>query len=105
MTVVSAKRRPGRPARTDLPAAAADACLDRALEAFAERGFEGASIREIAAASGVSHGLLNVRFGSKMGLWIAAVDHGHRQLGSNSGSMLLASDFWKLSLNILRSCN
>ncbi|MEN9682862.1 MAG: hypothetical protein RIQ99_1934 [Pseudomonadota bacterium] len=80
MTVVSAKRRPGRPARTDLPAAAAEACLDRALEAFAERGFEGASIREIAAASGVSHGLLNVRFGSKMGLWIAAVDHGMGRL-------------------------
>lgn len=80
MIATSFKRRPGRPSRADEPAAADEACLDRALEAFAERGYEGASIREIAQASGVSHGLLNVRFGSKQGLWIAAVDHGMGRL-------------------------
>jgi AcrR family transcriptional regulator len=56
------------------------ACLDRALEAFAERGFEGASLREIATACGVSHGLLNARFGSKLGLWTAAVEQGMDRL-------------------------
>lgn len=80
MNAISLKRRRGRPSHADRPAAADEACLDRALEAFAERGYEGASIREIAQASGVSHGLLNARFGSKQGLWVAAVDHGMGRL-------------------------
>lgn len=80
MTAVSAKRRRGRPTPSDEPPVPDEVCLDVALEAFAERGFEGASIREIAGASGVSHGLLNARFGSKQALWVAAVDHGMGRL-------------------------
>lgn len=80
MTALPAKRRPGRPSLSGQSPLGDDACLDQALEAFAERGFEGASIREIAAACGVSHGLLNARFGSKLGLWTAAVDHGMGRL-------------------------
>lgn len=82
MSTVSARRRRGRPALTEQPALDDNACLDVALEAFAERGFEGASIREIAAACGVSHGLLNSRFGSKQALWEAAVDLGMGRLHS-----------------------
>ena len=74
------KRRPGRPSRSESSPLDEAACLDRALEAFAERGYEGASLREIAAACGISHGLLNARFGSKMGLWTAAVEHGMNRL-------------------------
>lgn len=80
MTTLKAKRRPGRPSLGDQSPLDDEACLDRALEAFAERGFEGASLREIANACGVSHGLLNARFGSKLGLWTAAVDHGMDRL-------------------------
>ncbi|WP_374527491.1 TetR/AcrR family transcriptional regulator [Novosphingobium sp.] len=80
MTIISAKRRRGRPAQSEQPALNDDACLDAALAAFAERGFEGASIREIAAACGVSHGLLSVRFGSKQALWESAVEHGMGRL-------------------------
>ncbi len=80
MTTLKAKRRPGRPSLSDQSPLDDEACLDRALEAFAERGFEGASLREIAEACGVSHGLLNARFGSKLGLWTAAVDHGMDRL-------------------------
>ncbi len=79
MTALPTRRR-GRPALADQPPAADEALLDRALEAFAERGFEGASLREIAAAAGVSHGLLNARFGSKLALWTAAVDRGMERL-------------------------
>lgn len=82
MTTVSAKRRRGRPALSEQPALDDDSCLDAALEAFAERGFEGASIREIAAACGFSHGLLSARFGSKQALWEAAVEHGMGRLHS-----------------------
>ncbi len=81
----SALKRPrGRPSLSGPSPASDEACLDVALEAFAARGYEGASIREIATASGVSHGLLTARFGSKHGLWLAAVEHGmdrlHRHL-------------------------
>ena len=54
MTTPPPQRRPGRPAQGDAPALSDDACLDVALAAFAERGFEGASIREIARAAGIS---------------------------------------------------
>lgn len=84
MTIIAAKRPRGRPSHSAPSPASDETCLDVALEAFAARGYDGASIRDIATASGVSHGLLTARFGSKHGLWLAAVDHGmgrlHRQL-------------------------
>lgn len=80
MTTTPAKRRPGRPQLGDHTTASDEVCLDVALAAFAERGFDGASIREIARDSGVSHGLLSARFGSKRALWAAAVDHGMMRL-------------------------
>lgn len=55
--------------------------LDAALEAFAEHGFAGTSVRELARHLGVSHNLLPQRFGSKERLWYAAVDHGFGTLG------------------------
>jgi AcrR family transcriptional regulator len=42
--------------------------------AFAEKGFEGASTREIAAAAGVEQGLLTYHFPSKDELWRAAAN-------------------------------
>lgn len=80
MTTETVKRRPGRPSQSEQSPVDDEACLDRALEAFAERGYEGASLREIAAACGISHGLLNARFGSKQGLWTAAVEQGMDRL-------------------------
>ncbi|MEU8815408.1 helix-turn-helix domain-containing protein [Actinoplanes sp. NPDC048796] len=41
---------------------------DAAIELFAERGIEAATIRDIAQAAGVSSGLLRHHFGSKEGL-------------------------------------
>ena len=41
---------------------------DAALRLFSERGIEGASIRDIAAAAGVSSGLIRHHFGSKEAL-------------------------------------
>lgn len=48
--------------------------LRAALASFAEKGFDGASTREIAARAGVTLGLLQYHFGSKAKLWRAAVD-------------------------------
>ena len=46
-----------------------------ALEAFAERGFEGARTRDISARAKVNQGLITYHFSSKEDLWKAAVDH------------------------------
>lgn len=48
--------------------------LQAALELFAEKGFEGASVREIASHAGVIHGLIKYHFDGKDQLWKAAVD-------------------------------
>lgn len=68
-------RRMGRPPGADADRTK-DALLDAALRAFAERGFEGASIREITNSIGVGHNLVRHYFGSKDDLWRAAVRHG-----------------------------
>ena len=57
-----------------------DQLLDAALEAFAERGFDGTSVRELARSLGVSHNLIPQRIGSKAELWRQAVDRGFGQL-------------------------
>lgn len=49
--------------------------LQGALEAFAEHGYEGTSVRDIGRRLGLSHALLGLRFGSKQDLWFAAMDH------------------------------
>lgn len=54
------------PAREDLTARAR--IRDAALRLFAERGIDGASIRDIAKAAGVSGGLVRHHFGSKQEL-------------------------------------
>jgi AcrR family transcriptional regulator len=50
------------------------AILAAARAAFAERGFDGASLREIAAAAGVDQALIHHYFGSKQQLFVAAME-------------------------------
>jgi len=57
-----------------------DALLQAALEAFAETGYDGTSVRELSRRLGVSHALLTARFGSKEGLWFAAMEHALAQV-------------------------
>jgi AcrR family transcriptional regulator len=51
-----------------------DRIVAAATDLFAERSFDGASTREIAARAGVTQPLLNYHFHSKDALWQAAVD-------------------------------
>lgn len=48
---------------------ARDLILEAALAAFAEHGFHGANMRDIAGRAGVSQGLVHHHFGSKEALW------------------------------------
>lgn len=47
--------------------------LQAALEVFSEKGFDGASTREIAALAGAHNALIKYHFSSKDALWRAAV--------------------------------
>jgi AcrR family transcriptional regulator len=49
--------------------------LKRGLEAFAELGYSGASVRELTRRMAVNHNFINDRFGSKMNFWRAVVDN------------------------------
>ena len=49
--------------------------LDVAVERFGENGFEGASTREIARASGTAMSSITYHFGGKEGLYLAAAEH------------------------------
>ena len=57
-------------------AASQEAILEAALEAFAQRGYDGVSVRELNRQIGVSHNLVHHYFGSKDALWRAAIDYG-----------------------------
>ena len=76
----TAHRRP----RTTTPARGAPdtprRLLDSALEMFSERGFDGATTRDIAGRAGVNLGLVQYHFGGKEKLWRAAVDHAFADL-------------------------
>jgi TetR/AcrR family transcriptional regulator len=68
------RRRRGRP-RADAAHAVPEArVLDLAFQTFAREGYEGTTLRALAKQLGVSHNLLNVRFGTKASLWRRAVD-------------------------------
>ena len=56
--------------------------LDRLLDAFADLGYEGTSLRELCRHLGMSHNLVHKRYHSKDAAWYAAVDHGFEVLSA-----------------------
>ncbi|MGQ9369853.1 TetR/AcrR family transcriptional regulator [Azospirillum sp. ST 5-10] len=61
--------------------ATAAALIDAAKAVFAERGFDAATTREIAAGAGVNEQLIQRYFGGKSGLLLAVVDRFGREEG------------------------
>ena len=49
--------------------------LDRAMALFWRRGYEGTSIRDLVAATGINRGSIYATFGDKKGLFLAVLDH------------------------------
>ncbi|WP_055588417.1 TetR/AcrR family transcriptional regulator [Streptacidiphilus griseoplanus] len=62
-----------RPRRVRDPELHRRAILEAAAQAFAERGYSRATLRDIARRAGVTHGLVLRHFGSKENLFLAAV--------------------------------
>lgn len=83
-------RRVGRPTQpTDVPAEAE--ILARGLSAFAELGYDRASVRELARRLGVSHNFINDRYGSKAQFWRAVIDRSLAAQVARLGAVLTVS--------------
>jgi AcrR family transcriptional regulator len=78
MAKTSEDKRTGRPKAQDAPVTL-EQILDAAFRAFATYGYDGVAVRTLNRELGVSHNLIHQRFGSKQGLWYAAVDRAFSQ--------------------------
>ena len=75
--MTAAERAPGAPRRRGRRPGGADtraALLEAARAEFAERGYEGATVRVIAERAGVDPAMVNHWFGGKEALFTAALD-------------------------------
>lgn len=68
-----------------------DAILEAALREFAVKGYEGTSLRALNSELGLSHGTINMRFGSKDQLYLEAVDHGFTALLAETKQLIAAA--------------
>lgn len=81
INVTSKNSRPvGRPPDAELPERRRAEILDAATAVFSRQGFAAADVQEIADKTGVGKGTVYRYFPSKEELFLAAVDHGMRNL-------------------------
>jgi TetR/AcrR family transcriptional regulator len=76
--------------RAQQRAATRERIVEAALAAFAEKGFRGASTRDIAQRAGTNQGLITYHFRSKDALWRAAADRIFGMLRASLGERLAA---------------
>src|SRR6267378_5529177 len=81
-STVERRGRPRKRAEQQRSLETRGAILDAAIAEFAERGFEGASIRAIADRLGLQHPLITYHYRSKDILWRAAAEHAFAQIRS-----------------------
>jgi AcrR family transcriptional regulator len=79
-STVARRGRPRKRAEQQRALETRGSILDAAIAEFAERGFEGASIRAIADRLGLQHPLITYHYRSKDILWRAAADHAFAQI-------------------------
>lgn len=84
MTKTAASRpsasRAAAPSQRRDPAASRDALIAAAVAQFARKGFEGARVDEIAAQAGLNKQLVYHYYGSKQGLYLAALESVYAQI-------------------------
>ena len=66
--------------------------LESAVEQFGLRGFEGASTRDIARASGTAMSSITYHFGGKEGLYLAAAEFITQNIRERMGGVLVAAE-------------
>jgi TetR/AcrR family transcriptional regulator len=81
-STVERRGRPRKRAEQQRSLETRGAILDAAIAEFAERGFEGASIRAIADRLGLQHPLITYHYRSKEILWRAAAEHAFAQISA-----------------------
>ncbi|MBF6170167.1 TetR/AcrR family transcriptional regulator [Nocardia blacklockiae] len=74
MAVRKSVRGAGRPGAGTRPVPSEAEIVRRGIEAFAELGYDGTSVRELARRLGVSHNFITDRYGSKANFWRTVVD-------------------------------
>src|SRR6202008_638884 len=79
-STVEQRGRPRQRAEQQRALETRSAILDAAIAEFAERGFEGASIRANADRLGLQHPLITYHYRSKDILWRAAAEHAFAQI-------------------------
>lgn len=81
-TAIRASRRPGRPKKDGGSSrdSTTSQILDAALQEFAQNGFDGANISEIAKRSGVARALVHYHYANKETLWKAVVTRSFREM-------------------------
>src|SRR5690554_3522058 len=82
---------PEKPGRRRQPEVVRERVLGAALSVFAARGFEGATLQQVANRAGVSLPLIVYHFKSKEGLWQSVIEDGVRRFEQQLQSVL-ASD-------------
>jgi len=92
----------GRPAAGAAPRY--ERLLPAALTVFAQRGYDAANLRHIAALAGVDVALIAHRFGSKLGLWQAVVEDLAHGFVSELTSRASAGDLGQM-LEVLTDLN
>lgn len=75
--------------------------LEAAAQAFAERGYEGASLNRIIERSGISKGALYYYFEDKADLFSTVMEHAIERVMAETGGFpdldgLTAADFWEV---------
>jgi TetR/AcrR family transcriptional repressor of nem operon len=66
------------------------AVVDAAVGVFREKGFEGASIQDLVEATGIGRGSLYAAFGSKEGLYLAALERYRERYAAPLAEMVTA---------------
>ena len=94
-TKTARRERPRKRAEQQRSIATRASILDAAIEEFAERGFEGASIRAIADRLGLQHPLITYHYRSQDILWRAAAEHAFAKIRTEWDiSAPEGSDLW-----------